>query len=142
MTNKEEKQKILEQKYMEHQLLGQQIKQLENQLQTIENQIMEINVVGQGIDSLKKTKTGTEILVPVSSGIFLKGGLVNNQKLLINVGAGVVVEKTIEGAKQLLRNQLDELDKLRNQIIAQLQKLTLQASEIENELEKIISESG
>jgi len=142
MTDKKEKQKMLEAKYMEQQLLEQEIKQIQGSLQTIDNQIMEIRLVEHSIDELKKTKIGQGIFVPLSNGIFLKGKLVNNQKLLVNVGSGVVVGKSIEGTKGLLHKQLDELDKLRNQIMAQFQKSAMQLEEIRKEMEKLVSESG
>ena len=50
----------------------------------------------QALDDLKTTKTGTEILVPMASGIFIKAELKDNKELAINVGADTVVKKNIE----------------------------------------------
>jgi len=48
-----EKEK-LEQKYMEFQLLSQQMKQLQNQTQLLENQLIEFALLIQSLDELKK----------------------------------------------------------------------------------------
>ena len=47
------------------------------------------------IDSLKAIdmKTEHETLVPIGLGTFVKTKLIPNQKLILNVGAGIAIEK-------------------------------------------------
>ena len=137
--NEKEKQKELEAKYAEHQLIEQQLKQFQNQIQTLDNQILEVNTLAQGIDELKKTKKDTDMLFPIANGIFMKGKLEDNSKLLVNVGAGVVVENTIEETKKLMEKQLKNIEKLKEQSINEMQKLVINMGKLEEELEKLIS---
>jgi len=72
MKEKEEK---LQKLYVEFQILNQQIQQLEKQSTMLNNQLMELTVTSQSLEDIKKTKEGTEILVPLSGGIYAKQSL-------------------------------------------------------------------
>ena len=69
MTEKQEK---LQKLYVEFQVLNNSIKQLEKQNEALETQLMELMVTNQSLDDMKKVESGTEILVPISSGIYVK----------------------------------------------------------------------
>lgn len=136
----EEKQQEIQQKYMELQVLGQQINQMQKQIQLLENQSIELTLVEQGLEDIKNVKIGTKILVPISSGIFVKAELKDNEELLVNVGANVTVKKDIPSTKQLIKKQLDEIKKVQEETIVELQKLVIKANSIEEEINKIASE--
>lgn len=136
----EEKQQEIQQKYMELQVLGQQINQMQKQIQLLENQSIELTLVEQGLEDIKNVKIGTKILVPISSGIFVKAELKDNEELLVNVGANVTVKKDIPSTKQLIKRQLDEIKKVQEETIVELQKLVIKANSIEEEINKIASE--
>ncbi len=90
--------KQIQEKYMQMQLIEQQMQQIQKQLQLLENQLQELNLTLQALDDLKNTKPGTDILVPIASGIFFKAELKDNEELALNVGADTVVKKSNEGA--------------------------------------------
>jgi len=58
---------------------------------------------------LQKTTVNTEILAPIANGIFFKAELKDNQKLTINVGSEVAVEKTIPEVIRLLEEQKEKI---------------------------------
>lgn len=126
----------LQQKYMELQMIDQQMKQMQKQIQLIESQITEIVITKEAITALKNTKTNSEILAPISSGIFIKGTLADNQKLAVNVGSGTVVEKTIPEVIRIIEEQETEINKTYEILIAELQNLGTKALQIEQELSK------
>ena len=99
----------LQKKYLEFQLLDQQLKQTQKQAQLLEE--------------LKDVKPGSEILVPVSNGMFAKATLTDSHELIVNVGSGAAVPKTIEAAQQMLAKQLDEVQKVRVQLAELMQQL-------------------
>ena len=126
----------LQQKYMDLQMIDQQMKQMQQQIQLIESQINEIVITKEAINSLKNTKTDSEILAPISGGIFIKGTLTDNQKLAVNVGSGTVVEKTIPEVIKIIEEQETEINKTYNTLIAELQNLGTKAIQIEQEISK------
>ena len=51
---------------------------------------------------MNKAEVGEEILVPIGSGSFIHGKLASKEKVVLNVGAGVSIEKTASEAKEIL----------------------------------------
>lgn len=135
----EDKEKKIKEKYTELRMIDQQIRQIQKQLQELENQVLEIMYVQQSLDDLKNVKVGKEILVPVSNGIFAKATLKENNELLVNVGASTVVKKDIASVKKMLEGNVNEIKKLESHFLQDLQKLSLQAAEIEKEMNLLIS---
>jgi len=135
---KEENKKEIQEKYMQMQMIEQQMQQVQKQMKVIEQQTQELNLTEQALDDLKNTKTGTEILVPLASGIFVKAELKDNEELAINIGADTVVKKNVEEAKKLITEQLGEVTKMQQEFNINLEKLALSAQVLEKELQKLI----
>ena len=68
----EEKEKKMQETYMEFQMIDQNIKQLQKQLEMLTNQMMEVNSTINGLDEFNKINGEKQIFVPLSSGIFAK----------------------------------------------------------------------
>ncbi|MAE43360.1 prefoldin subunit alpha [Candidatus Woesearchaeota archaeon] len=129
----EELQKL----YMEFQMLHNNIKQLEKQNEVLEKQLMELLMANQSLDDMKKAKKGTEILVPLSSGIYAKAELKDNENFIVNVGSNITVNKNLESTKKVIENQIDEMQALQKSLVDELQKNTVKAALMEKEINKI-----
>ncbi len=127
-------------KYMELQMLEQQMKQVQKQIQMIENQSIELTIAHQALESLKNIKPGTEILVPISNGVFIKAELKDNQELIVNIGSNITANKDAESAKGLIKEQIDEMKTVQEHMALELERLGRNAASIEKELHKMISE--
>jgi prefoldin alpha subunit len=134
----DEKQKQMQQKYMEMQMLEQQMQHVQKQLQLLEQQNMELVATREAIDEIASAPAGKEILVPISSGIFIKGQLKENKELTVNVGANVAVNKSVDDTKALIEEQIHEVENFRNELSMNMQKLASKAQELENELSNLI----
>ncbi len=134
----EKEKQQLQEKYMQMQLIEQQMQQIQKQLKLIEQQMQELILTEQALDDLKNTKTGTEILVPLASGIFVKAELKDNKELAVNVGADTVVKKDVGEAKKLITNQLEEITKIQQDLTENMEKLNLSAQSIQKELSGLI----
>ncbi len=139
-NNKEQRQQAAQQKYMELQMINNQAKELQKQIQALENQVGEVDNILNNIDELKEIKLGTEILVPVANGIFLKAELKDSNNLKVNVGGNTVVVKTVDETKKLLGDQSLEIREVHDQLIAQLKKIIEHAEKTEEELKGMVQE--
>lgn len=128
------KQEDIQVKYTQLQMLDEQVKMMHKQLQAYEEQQMEIMSVKNAIEDLGKAKPGAEILVPLSPGIFVKGSLIDNRHLNINVGAGIVVEKSLAEGQTLLDKQANDVERARLNVLNETEKIIEQAKKIEKEL--------
>ncbi len=135
MDNK--KQQELQERYIELQLIDQQIKQFQQQLQTFDSKLQELVVTHEALKSLNDTKSGTKILVPVSSGIFVDAELKDVKQLKLNIGADVSVVKSLPETQKLVDEQIDEIQKYRDQTSLQLNVLVGKAQEIESKISKM-----
>ncbi|MBI4439435.1 prefoldin subunit alpha [Candidatus Woesearchaeota archaeon] len=135
-----EKKDELQRKYIEMKMIEQQILNVQNHLKIMEQQMGELIVTIEGLEDFSSVKDGSEILLPLSSGIFTKAVLKKESKLLINVGADVVVEKDAEGTADLLRKQLEELKEAQEDLVNQLQQIVNYASNLEQEIGKLAEE--
>jgi len=127
-------EKEMKKKYMEYQMLDQQIKQLQEQMQLVEQQSVEVMAAVQSIEEFSNLKDGSEMLVPLNNGIFAKARLVKEDKLRVNVGAGVVVDKSITETKKLIEKQSEEMEKVRVAVAQNVDQMVQRAAEIEKEM--------
>jgi len=136
----EDNSKDLQQKYMQLQMLDQHLKQIRQQLEAVQSQMADVQTVLFALDDVSKAKIGSEILVPLSSGIFVKAELKENRSLNVNVGSNTVVEKSVQDTKALLDRQVIDLSKLNEDLIAQFTKISGDAEMLQAELQQLSAE--
>jgi len=136
MANEEQ----IQEKYMHLQLIAQTLRQVQQQLQLLDEQAAEIEKMTSGLGELMNAKIGVNLLVPVSEGIFAKASLSDHKTLLVNVGSNVVVEKTIEETRNLLQDRNQELKEHREELKKQNGELIEAATALQDELNKLITQ--
>lgn len=134
MNEEKEGKNSRREKLLELQFLDNQIKQIEEQISKIEEQIFEVDSLIESIAEIKVTDKGQEILVPMANGIFIKAKVEDAKNLKVNVGAGVVVEKTADETITMLKEQTKSMEEYKNEIFMQLQKMVAQASVIQADI--------
>ena len=131
MTEKKEERNVRREKLLELQSLDAQIKQIEEQMVQIEEQIFEVDSLIDNLHEIKNVKAGEEILVPVANGIFIKAKIENTSNLKVNIGSGVVVDKTLDETIDMLKEQIKNIEKYKDEIFLQLQQMISQASQVQ-----------
>lgn len=102
-------------------MFEQQIKQLQQQLQAIEDGIMEMNGIDFGLDDIVGS-INKEILSPIGRGIFLKTKLIS-EELIVDIGGKTFVKKTIPETKKIIKKQIEKLDKMKTDLDIQLDNI-------------------
>jgi len=133
MADNEEEQ--LKQKYMQFQMLQQQIEELGKHLEMFTEQNAELEITINAIKEVGNTKLNNEILTPIANGIFIKSELKDNKKLIVNVGSDTTVEKTVPEVVKLLEQQKEEVSKKIMETDTLLQEFSNQAMKIYKEME-------
>lgn len=126
-----------QQRYIELQLIEQEIRNIQKQLQLVNNQIIELIFIRQSLDELGDVKIDSETLSPIASGIFIKSNIKDKDELIVNVGSNVAVKKTREEVKEMIEKQLNDIKIIQNELLINLQKLSIEADRIENELKNV-----
>ncbi len=82
------------------------------------------------VEALEKAEVGQDILIPIGSGSFIYGKLASKNEVILNVGAGVSIEKTADQARETLKVRKAEISE-------GSQKLNEVLAKVESEMQKI-----
>jgi len=134
MKNEQE----VQQKYMEMQMVQMQMQQVGQQVQALEAQANEMDVVNQALEEFSRSEIDSDMFVTLTPGLFVKAQLKQTDKVLLNVGGGAVVEKTIPEAQNIVSTQGGELRKLQEELSGQMKKLGERAQQVQLELQKLV----
>ncbi len=100
----------MDEKNIQAQLYTQQKNALEQQFESLTEQKQEMQRVLNYIIELEDVKPGEDILAPLSGGIFVKAKLTNNKLFRVNIGSSIMVDKTSEEVKDIIKNQLKNME--------------------------------
>ncbi|HDI03185.1 MAG TPA: prefoldin subunit alpha [Candidatus Pacearchaeota archaeon] len=128
--------KEMEKKLVELSVLDSRMKELEQALTLVEKNIAELQQSKQTLEEIKKLKKGNEMLSLVGFGIFAKTGLLDNEKVLINVGSNVVCKKSIDEARKLIEKKLEQALSIYSQLFSEIERINEAIQKIESELSK------
>jgi len=111
--------------------------QYEAQAQAIVRELGLVQMTMQGldaavkaVDSMESAKEGQDMLVPIGSGSFAYAKLASKERVLVNVGAGITIEKNAAEAKEALTARKAD-------VAAGSKKLSDALSRIDQEMQKI-----
>lgn len=85
-------------------------------------------------------KEGNEVLVPIGSGCYVYGKSTNSKKILVDIGSGVMTNKTSEEAQNLVEEKREEIEKLVLNLQSELIEAVNKINEIAPELQKAAEE--
>ncbi|MEM1535419.1 MAG: prefoldin subunit alpha [Candidatus Pacearchaeota archaeon] len=136
--SKEEAKRILQEKSLQLVLLNQELKKIEDQYALIDQSIANFELTKQNLDEIKNIKD-KEILAQIAEGIFLKARASEEGKVLINVGKGVVLEKSVDEAKEILDAKIEEFSLLKSILSNEAKKILDEIKFIEEEVKRITS---
>jgi prefoldin alpha subunit len=134
---RDDKQQKLQEKYVQLQLVSMQIKQIEEQLEAIDQRAMEMIHLKDSLGRYGGLKKGTKSFVPVGQGIFTEASLGETNEVLVNVGAGVIVKKPIADAEETISNQMNQLNDITAELGENLKALAVKAHQLELELDSL-----
>ncbi len=114
-----------------------QAEQIQMQLEFINQTIATLQVTEETVENLDKLQDGQDFLLPLGNFAFLKAKIVDTSKVLVNVGANLVLEKTIAKAKEDFEQRLEDLNKIQIQLRQAMQQVMQQMQKIRAEIERL-----
>ncbi|MCK5607899.1 prefoldin subunit alpha [Candidatus Pacearchaeota archaeon] len=109
------------------QMFEQQIKQLQQQMQAVEETSIELSTLNIGLDDLIGAE-GKEVMAPLGRGIFAKAKLIS-EDLIVDIGGKNLVKKTIPQTKEIIEGQLEKLDAAKKELDAEIEKVNKSLTE-------------
>lgn len=129
-----------QEKYLELQMLNNQLRQIQQQIQSIEQQAQEMDRLSVALGEAKSIEKGQDLLVPLGQGIFLRSKADNMDNVIISVGADVVLEKSFDEALEIVKKQLLELNSITLDMRHEFNTGVQQMHELQHELSQMAAE--
>ena len=118
----------------------EQLNQLEMQSQYIQAAIMDYNKARLTIEQLNKLEKETEMIIPIGGGTFINTTAKKQEKILVDIGAGIVTEKTYEEAIKKVDERIQNIEKSQARIDEMMQNIQKQGEDAAEKAQKLMYE--
>ncbi|MEM3507211.1 MAG: prefoldin subunit alpha [Candidatus Bathyarchaeia archaeon] len=133
---------VLRQKIIELRILEGSVNLLQSRLEIINAALNEVILASSTLEGAKGSQKGSQALIPIGAGSFLRAELVDVEKVIIGVGSNVCIEKSIDESIDELKNRRAELEKAKISIQKQLEQTIIKLEEERKNLEELIKKKG
>jgi prefoldin alpha subunit len=132
-------QKELQEKILTYRILEARFDSLLKQRDMIANKLVEIQSTLASIDEIEKSE---EILFPIGAEAYTPGKITDKKKLIVEIGASIAMEKTIEEGKEILNKRKTELENSLNNMQKDMIEISNAMSMLAPEIQILSRKSG
>jgi prefoldin alpha subunit len=125
---------------VELRLLEQTAEAMQSRINMVNAVTTDLTYASATLEGLEKEKENSELLVPIGGNSYIKAKLENPDKLIVGMGAGVSLEKTLEEAKGIIKKRLENMDKTRMSLQQQLAQVADRISQDRETFERLVAE--
>ncbi len=115
---------------------------LQSRIDVLSAALSETLTAIQTLEGAKGKPEGTDLLLPIGSGSFIKSKISSPDVIMISVGAGVIVEKTVDDSIKDLRLRSSDLERARVNVTQQLVQIIGQAEDYRVRLNELVQKRG
>ena len=119
----------------------QQLESIDMQLQYLQAAIADYQRAKVTVEQLHAVDDNSDILIPVGGGAFVNGTLKNASSVLLGVGAGLVMEKTVDETIAKLDERIHKVQESYEKVVSLAQKIQGDAEEISSKTQKMMEEA-
>jgi len=133
--NEEEARKLsLQIRYFE-----QTAEDLQQRLGMLSAALTDLSYAKMTLENIEQEKENSEMLVPIGGSGYINVKLADSNKIIIGLGAGVSIEKTLPEAKVMVTQRMEELQKTQVSAQQQLVQISQRISQDRSRLESLLS---
>ena len=133
-TEEEVRKLSIELRYFE-----QTAETLQQRVSMLNAAITDLSYATETLDNIEKEKENAEMLVPIGGGNYASVKLANPDKVVVGMGAGVSIEKTLPEAKTIVKERLEELQKTQVSAQQQLIQIAERINQDRNRMENLLA---
>ena len=108
---------------------------------TVTRLIEEARLASYALQNISLDKEN-EALMPIGVGVYLKTNIPSIDKLLVNIGAGVTIEKTREDTLHYIESRIKEFEIGLNQLGDQKKQITSQLEQIQQQVNSMLRQAS
>ena len=111
MENVSKEEEELRKLSVEMRYLEQTAQTLQQRINMVNAAMTDLTYANMTLEGIENEKENAELLVPIGGSSYIKVKLACFDKVVVGVGAGVSIEKTLPEAKAVVKERLEELEK-------------------------------
>ena len=134
MADKDDMAKIA----YEMQVYREEAQVIQQQLANLQANYSSTEAAVQTLENLSKLKKDESMLLPIGSGAYIKSKVDSSEVALIDVGAGVIVEKPVPEAVTFLKSKMTEMDSVRDQLQKNFVSISNKMKSLEDSANKLM----
>lgn len=96
---------------------------LQSRVSLVNATLTELVVSRMTLEGLEKEKTDAPLFVPIGGGSYIEAHLGSEDKVVVSIGAGIAVERTLKEAKDTVSSRIAELEKTGTTLEQQLRQV-------------------
>ena len=108
---------------------------------TVTKLIEEARLASYALQNISLDKEN-EALMPIGVGVYLKTNITSIDKLLVNIGAGVTIEKTHEDTLHYIESRIKEFEIGLTQLREQKKQITSQLEQIQHQVNSMLQQTS
>jgi prefoldin alpha subunit len=108
---------------------------------TVTKLIEEARLASYALQNISLDKEN-EALMPIGVGVYIKTNIPSIDKLLVNIGAGVTIEKTREDTLHYIESRIKEFEIGMNQLAEQKRQITSQLEQIQQQVNSMLRQTS
>jgi len=128
----EQRELMMLQQYLKD--YGQQAEIFVEQLNLLENARMEASAAIEALEAMVVADDNS-VLLQIGGGVSVRAKVLEPEKVLVAIGAEVVIERTNKDAVEFLKGRIMEMEASQKKVSETLDKLRAQMNEINKRLE-------
>jgi len=118
-------------------LLEATAESIQSRINFVNAALTELNYAKMNLEGLEKEEIETSLLVPIGGGSYIKAKIESKDIVVVGIGAGVAIEKTMKEAKETLSKRIEQLEKLLGRLQQQLAQVAQKVQEDRAKLEEM-----
>ena len=139
MSQDQDEQKI-NQLVMTIQMLEQRLGGLTQNLEMIEATKQSLVSSNETILNLSKSEIGKPLLVPIGSMVMIPMMVEQLDKVIVNVGASIYMEKSINDATKLIEKRIEKIIESENYLTNQMNQMAQQLNQYKAQLQRYVGD--
>jgi len=132
-----EDQEIFRRLVVELRIMEGTAETLQARINLVNAALTELTYARMTLDGVGKEQPEAPLFVPIGGGSYVKAKLESSDKVVVGMGAGVSIEKTMAEAKTIVQNRVSELEKTRVSLQQQLVQVLGRVQEDRTKLDEL-----
>lgn len=139
MAKRSKEEEELRKLSVEMRFLEQTAETLQQRISMMNAAMTDLAYASMTLEGIEQEKEDAALLVPIGGSAYIKVKLANTDKVVVGMGAGVSIEKTLPEAKEIVKERLGELEKTMRSAQQQFAQVAQRINAGRNRLESLLA---